>query len=70
MATITLPENEEQIDEVEDLSQVLEFPDYVCQEVVNELIKLLMENASDPRIQTHSPVNQTIAQPQQAQPQR
>ena len=61
---------EEQIDEVEDLSQVLEFPDYVCQEVVNELIKLLMENASDPRIQTHSPVNQTIAQPQQAQPQR
>lgn len=61
---------EEQIDEVEDLSQVLEFPDYVCQEIVNELIKLLMENASDPRIQTHSPVNQSIAQPQQAQPQQ
>ena len=61
---------QEQVDEVEDNSQILEFPDYVCQEITNELIKLLMENASDPRLQTNIPVNQTIANPQQEQQQR
>lgn len=60
---------QEQVDEVEDNSQLLEFPDYVSQEVVNELIRLLMENASDPRLQTHIPVNQSISTPQQDQPQ-
>ena len=58
---------QEQIDEVDDVTQILEFPDYVCQEIVNELIKLLMENASDPRLQSHIPVNQSIAQPGQEQ---
>lgn len=52
-----------QIDEVSDTSQLLEFPDYVCQEILNELVKLLMENTSDPRLQTHIPVNQSIAGP-------
>lgn len=61
---------QEQVDEVEDTSQILEFPDYVCQEVVNELIKLLMENSSDPRLQSHIPINQSIANPAQEQPQR
>ena len=56
-----------EIDKVDDTSQVLEFPDYVCQEIVNELVKLLMENGSDPRLQTHIPINQSIAQPQQEQ---
>lgn len=56
-----------QVDEVADNSQVLEFPDYVCQEIVNELVKLLMENASDPRLQTNIPVNQSIATPGQEQ---
>ena len=56
-----------EIDKVEDTSQVLEFPDYVCQEIVNELVKLLMENASDPRLQSHIPINQSIANPQQEQ---
>nr|DAK03589.1 MAG TPA: hypothetical protein [Bacteriophage sp.] len=50
---------------VEDTSQVLEFPDYVCQEIINELVKLLLENASDPRLQTNLAVNQTIAMPTQ-----
>lgn len=54
-----------QIDETADNSQVLEFPDYVCFEIVNEFVKLLMENASDPRLQTNIPINQTIAVPQQ-----
>lgn len=58
---------QEQVDEVADNSQVLEFPDYVCQEIVNELIMLLMENSSDPRIQTHIPLNQSIANPAQQQ---
>ncbi len=61
--------SQEEIDKVEDSSQILEFPDYVCQEVVNELVRLLMENGSDPRLQTHIPINQSIAQPQQEQQQ-
>ena len=58
-----------QIDKTEDTSQVLEFPDYVCFEIVNIFTKLLMENSSDPRLQTNIPINQTIpsgAQIQQA----
>jgi hypothetical protein len=58
---------QEQVDEVTDNSQVLEFPDYVCQEIVNELIMLLMENSSDPRIQTHVPLSQSVANPAQQQ---
>ena len=61
---------QDQVDEVEDNSQILEFPDYVCQELINDLVKLLMENASDPRLQTHIPVNQTIANPAQEQQKR
>lgn len=61
---------QDQVDEVEDNSQILEFPDYVCQEITNELIKLLMENGSDPRLQTNIPVNQTIANPAQEQQKR
>ena len=54
---------QEQLDLTEDYSQVLEFPDYVCQEIINELVKLMMENASDPRLQTNLPINQSIASP-------
>ena len=63
---------QEQVDMVEDNSQVLEFQDYVCQEIVNELVTLLLENASDPRLQTQIPINQSIANPaqEQEQPQR
>lgn len=61
---------QDQIDEVEDTTQILEFPDYVCQEVVNELIKLLMENSSDPRLQSHIPINTSIATPGQEQPKK
>lgn len=57
---------QDQIDEVADNSQILEFPDYVCQEIVNETVKLLMENASDPRLQTNIPINQSIAIPGQS----
>lgn len=56
---------QDQVDTVQDTSQVIEFQDYVCQEIVNELVTLLMENASDPRLQTQIPINQSIAGPQQ-----
>lgn len=46
-----------------DKTRELEFPDYVCYEIVNEFVKLLMENSSDPRLQTNYPINQTIADP-------
>lgn len=55
------------ITSTEDKTRALEFPDYVCYEIVNELVKLLMENASDPRVQTNYAVNQTIANPLAAQ---
>lgn len=38
---------QEQLDNTEDFSQLLEYPDYVCQEIVNELVHLLMEQISD-----------------------
>lgn len=58
---------QEQLDRIEDTSQMLEFPDYVCQEIINELVTLVMENSSDPRLQTHIPVTQSIATPAQQQ---
>lgn len=61
---------QEQVDLTADGSQVLEYPDYVCQEIIKELVKLLMENASDPRLQTNLPINQTIAPPPQQQQER
>ena len=57
---------QEQIDLSEDTSQIMEFPDYVCQEIIDELVKVLMENISDPRIQTFPVFNQSIADPTQA----
>ena len=42
--------NEEQIDLTEDTSQIMEFPDYVNQEIINELVHLVMERSSDPRL--------------------
>lgn len=42
-----------------------EYPDYVQYEIINELVKLVMENASDLRVQTHIGVNQSIATQQQ-----
>lgn len=49
-----------QLDQTADTSQIVEFPDYVCFEIIKELVALLMENASDPRLQSHIPINQAI----------
>lgn len=56
-----------QIDQVEDTSQTMEFPDYVCWEIINELVHIIMENVSEQRIQTHPVVSQSIANPVQQQ---
>lgn len=42
----------------------LPFPDYVCYEIINIMVKLFLERHKDPRLQTNTTVNQTIATPQ------
>ena len=68
---IKAPQNirltQQEIDLTEDTSQMLEYPDYVCQEIINELVHLIMENISDQRLSTHPVVSQSIANPAQAQ---
>ena len=56
-----------EIDKTEDVSQMLEYPDYVCQEIINELVHLVMENIGEQRLQTHPVVSQSIANPAQQQ---
>ncbi len=63
----TIRLTQEQVNLTEDTSQIMEFPDYVCQEIINELVHLVMENTADPRLQTHIPVTQSIATPAQQQ---
>lgn len=61
---------QEQVNLTEDISQIMEFPDYVCQEIINELTMLVMENTADPRLQTNPTVTQSIANPAQQQTQQ
>ena len=51
---------QEQLDDVLDNSQVLEFPDYVINEIINDLLAIIFENNSNPRLQTHIPINKTV----------
>lgn len=61
---------QEQLDSDEDISQVMEFPDYVNQEIVNELVNLVMRKTNDPSLSAHMQMTQSIARPtgQQQQP--
>ena len=63
----TIRLTQEQVNLTEDTSQIMEFPDYVCQEIINELVTLVMENTADPRLQTHPIVTQSVANPVQQQ---
>ena len=63
----TIRLTQEQVNLTEDTSQIMEFPDYVCQEIINELTMLVMENTADPRLQTNTTVTQSIANPVQQQ---
>lgn len=58
---------QEQMDLTADYSQVMEFPDYVCQEIINELTILVMGRDADPRLSNQLVLNQTIANPATAQ---
>lgn len=66
----TMELTREQIDLIEDTSQVIEFPDYVCKEIINELRNLVMSNISDPRLQNSAIVSQSIAPSVQQQTQQ
>ena len=48
------------LDSVEDNTDVLEFSDYVCNEIVKQLVMQIMENAKDERVQSFVPVNNSI----------
>lgn len=64
---------QEQIDLTEDTSQIMEFPDYVNQEIINELVHLVMDRVNDPRLGNNIQMTQSIARPtgqQQPAPQQ
>lgn len=48
------------LDSYEDKTPVLEFQDYVVNEIIKETVKMVMENAKDARIQTFTPINQSV----------
>lgn len=50
----------DQVNGIEDTSDECEFPDAVAYEIINIFVKLLLENASDPRMQTNFAINQTV----------
>ncbi len=43
-----------------DNSQLMEFPEYACNEIVKRITKLVLENSTDPRLQTNPLINNTI----------
>ena len=55
--------SQEQFDLTEDVSQMMEFPDYVNQEIINELVYLVMEHNNDPRLSNNIKMTQSIARP-------
>lgn len=52
--------NQEELDELEDNTSILEFPDYVIYEIINEIVLLILENQKDQRVQTFPAISQTI----------
>jgi len=60
----------EQIDMTEDFSQIMEFPDYVCREIVKEVLMLILAKNGDASLQANVAVNQSIPSGtnQQSQP--
>lgn len=56
-----------QLDLTEDTSQMMEFPDYINQEIINELVHIVMERSGDPRLATNLQITQSIARPTQQQ---
>ena len=63
----TIRLTQEQVDLTEDTSQIMEFPDYVCDQIINELVMLVLASNADPRLQTNTIVTKSIANPVQQQ---
>jgi hypothetical protein len=40
-----------QIDSINDTSALLDFTDYICNEIIKRVVRLLLENSKDPRLQ-------------------
>jgi len=49
---------DEQLDG-EDTTDAIEFQEYICQELVEQVVKLVLENNSDPRTQSFTAVNES-----------
>ena len=43
-----------------DSSSIIEFPEYACNEIIKRVVKLILEASSDPRMQSHIPINKSI----------
>lgn len=54
---------EDDVLSIEDTTMNMEFPDYICYEIINLFVWLVMENQSDPRMQTNPIMNKTIPTP-------
>lgn len=54
---------QQQLNTLEDTSQIMEFPDYINQEIINELVHLAMEKDSNPRLAYNIQMTNTIARP-------
>jgi hypothetical protein len=54
IAYLTAPKyvtlNQEDLDKYEDETPILEFQDYVVNEIIKEVVKMVMENAKDERL--------------------
>lgn len=61
---------QDQIDQTEDTSQIMEYPDFICQKIINKLVAILLERSSDPRLTTNIQINRSMAQPAQPQAQQ
>lgn len=56
---------QEQLDLTQDTSQILEWPNYVCQEIVNSVKSMFLERMGSPRLANSIQMDQSIARPQQ-----
>lgn len=61
---------QDQIDLTADTSQIMEFPDYICQKIINKLVALLLERSNDPRLATNVQINRSMVAPAQPQTQQ
>ena len=50
----------EEVNGIKENTTECEFPDAVAYEIINIFMKLILENASDTRLQTHFAINQTV----------